>query len=121
MKYFRHHNSLVCRLASAKKKPHAIYIVFVSISAYPLSMQLSTHRKGDFEMLLASTLSELRQYRTRIDKAITVLSALDGSSNHNGNHPPRVNHKGHTMSLAARRKMSRLMKARWASGKMKRS
>jgi hypothetical protein len=69
-------------------------------------------------MLLSSTVKELKQHRAQIDKAIDALSALDNSPAPNGtNHNT---HKTHTMSRAARKRLSEAMKARWASGKMKR-
>ncbi|MFZ0900312.1 MAG: hypothetical protein WB616_18655 [Candidatus Sulfotelmatobacter sp.] len=65
---------------------------------------------------LASIVSELRVERTNlanqlrhVDAALSVLGKLDGGSNYA---KPR-----HTLSAAARRKISVAQKARWANAK----
>jgi hypothetical protein len=64
---------------------------------------------------LASTVKMLEGQRTQVqkelaklDKAIAVLREL------NGNSTPSQNGKGHTMSAAARKKIAKAQKARWA-------
>ena len=57
-------------------------------------------------------LSELKSERTRLDQAIR---ALEGKSRASVNDRRGVR----TMSAAARARISKAMKARWASGKMK--
>jgi nucleoid-associated protein YgaU len=66
-------------------------------------------------MGLASFVSELRAERTNlvdrlrhVDAALSVLSKLGGTSH---------TKPGHTMSAAARRKISLAQKARWAKAK----
>ncbi len=67
-------------------------------------------------------LAELRAERDRIDQAISSLEAVSSTGHRRVGRPPRtarkVRRRG-SMSAAARRKMSRLMKQRWAQGKMK--
>jgi len=66
-------------------------------------------------------LAELRAERDRIDRAISALAAV-GSAGHRRGRPPRAARKARRrgrMSAAARRKLSRLLKQRWAQGKMK--
>jgi len=67
-------------------------------------------------------LAELRAERNRIDQAISALEAVNSTGRRRVGRPPRaarkVRRRGR-MSAAARRKMSRLMKQRWAQGKMK--
>jgi hypothetical protein len=65
---------------------------------------------------LASIVSELRVERTNlanqlkhVDAALSVLGKLNGGSNYTK--------PGHTMSAAARRKISLAQKARWAKAK----
>jgi hypothetical protein len=65
---------------------------------------------------LASTVKMLQGQRVqaakelaKLDKAIAVLSELNGT-----NSTPSQNGKGHTMSAAARRKIGKAQKARWA-------
>ena len=67
---------------------------------------------------LASTVRMLEGQRaqvakelTKLDKAIAVLRGLNGTST------PGQNGKGHTMSAAARRKIAKAQKARWAKVK----
>ena len=67
-------------------------------------------------------LAELRAERDRIDQAISALEAVNSTGRPRAGRPPKaarkVRRRGR-MSAAARRKMSRLMKQRWAQGKMK--
>jgi hypothetical protein len=65
---------------------------------------------------LAGTVKMLQGQRTqmhkelaKLDKAIAVLRELNGT-----NSTPSPNGKGHTMSAAARRKIGKAQKARWA-------
>jgi hypothetical protein len=65
---------------------------------------------------LASTVKMLQGQRVlvqkelvKLDKAIAILRELDGT-----NSTPSQNGKGHTMSAAARRKIAKAQKARWA-------
>ncbi|MFI5107862.1 MAG: hypothetical protein ACHP78_03340 [Terriglobales bacterium] len=60
--------------------------------------------------------------RDRIDQAISAIEAVNSTERHTVRRLPKaarkVRRRGR-MSAAARRKMSRLMKQRWAQGKMK--
>jgi len=65
---------------------------------------------------LASTVKMLEGQRAqtqkelaKLDKAIAVMRELNGT-----NSMPSPNGKGHTMSAAARRKIGKAQKARWA-------
>ena len=65
---------------------------------------------------LASTVKMLQSQRAqtqkelvKLDKAIAVLRELNGT-----NSMPSPNGKGHTMSAAARRKIGKAQRARWA-------
>jgi hypothetical protein len=66
-------------------------------------------------------LAELRTERDRIDRAISALEAVNSTGRRRAGRPPRaaVTRRRGRMSAAARRKMSRLLKQRWAQGKMK--
>ena len=69
-------------------------------------------------------LAELRAERDRIDQAISALEAVNSTGRRRAGRPPRAAQKPRRrgrMSAAARRKMSRLLKQRWAQGKMKRA
>ena len=67
-------------------------------------------------------LAELRAERGRIDQAILALEAFNSTGRRGVGRPPgaarRARRRGR-MSAAARRKLSRLLKQRWAQGKMK--
>ena len=52
---------------------------------------------------------QVQKELTKLDKAIAVLRELSGT-----NSKPSQNGKGHTMSAAARRKIGKAQKARWA-------
>jgi len=67
-------------------------------------------------------LAELRAERGRIDQAIRAIEAVNGAGRKAVGRPPRVKVKARRrgrMSAAARQKLSRLLKQRWAQGKMK--
>ena len=67
-------------------------------------------------------LAELRAERGRIDQAIRAIEAVNGAGRKAAGRPPRVKVKARRrgrMSAAARQKLSRLLKQRWAQGKMK--
>jgi hypothetical protein len=79
---------------------------------------LSTNRNGDKmgNLELASTVKMLEGQRAqtqkelvKLDKAIAVLQELNGTDS-----TPSTNGKRHTMSAAARRKIAKAQKARWA-------
>ena len=67
-------------------------------------------------------LAELRAERDRIDRAISVIEAINSTGRRTPGRPPSAaatpRRRGR-MSAAARRKLSRLLKQRWAQGKMK--
>ena len=72
----------------------------------------------DTSMIIA----ELRAERDRIDRAIAALEAIDSTGPRRAGRPPRaaaIPRRRSRMSAAARRKLSRLLKQRWAHGKMK--
>jgi len=52
----------------------------------------------------------------KLDKAIAVLRELSGT-----NSAPTQNGKGHTMSAAARRKIGKAQRARWAKVRQQRA
>ena len=67
-------------------------------------------------------LAELRAERGRINQAISALEAVNPAGRRIVGHPPRaaaIPRRRGRMSAAARRKLSRLLKQRWAQGKMK--
>ena len=67
-------------------------------------------------------LAELRAERDRIGQAIAAIEAVNSTGRRRVGRPPKaaqkVRRRGR-MSAAARRKLSRLLKQRWAQGKMK--
>ena len=67
-------------------------------------------------------LAELRAERDRIGQAIAAIEAVSSTGRRRVGRPPKaarkVRRRGR-MSAAARRKLSRLLKQRWAQGKMK--
>jgi len=67
-------------------------------------------------------LAELRAERDRIDQAISAIEAVNSAGRRRVGRPPKaarkVRRRGR-MSAAARRKLSRLLKQRWAQGKMR--
>jgi len=67
-------------------------------------------------------LAELRAERGRIDQAISAIEAVNSTGRRRVGRPPGAARKASRrgrMSAAARRKLSRLLKQRWAQGKMK--
>ncbi len=67
-------------------------------------------------------LTELRAERDRIERAISALEAFNSTGRRGAGRPPKtaaIQRKRGRMSAAARRKLSRLLKQRWAEGKMK--
>jgi len=67
-------------------------------------------------------LAELRTERERIERAIAAIEGLNSTGYQRAGRPPRAGatQKGRRhLSAAARRKLSRLLKQRWAEGKMK--
>lgn len=67
-------------------------------------------------------LTELRAERDRIGRAIAAIEAVNSNGRRRVGRPPKVARKVRRrgrMSAAARRKLSRLLKQRWAQGKMK--
>jgi len=74
-------------------------------------------------MNINTILGELRAERDCIDRAIAAIEHLNSTGQRKAGRPPRAaatrGQRGR-MSAAARRKLSRLLKQRWAQGKMKR-
>jgi hypothetical protein len=68
-------------------------------------------------------LGELRAERDRIDRAISAIEGLNSTGRRRVGRPPRAaaTRRRGRMSAAARRKLSRLLKQRWAQGRMKRA
>ena len=67
-------------------------------------------------------LGELRAERDRIDQAIRALEAVNSAGYRAASRPTRTaaTRRGRgRMSVAARRKLSRLLKQRWAQGRMR--
>ena len=76
---------------------------------------------GDY-MNISTILGELQAERDRLDRAITAIEAINSTGRRRVGGPPRAAATERTrgrMSAAARRKLSRLLKQRWAQGKMK--
>ena len=74
-------------------------------------------------MGINTILEELHAERDRIDQAISAIEAVSSTGRPRVGRQPKATRKARRsggMSAAARRKMSRLMKQRWAQGKMKR-
>ena len=59
--------------------------------------------------MLQGQRAQVQKELVKLDKAIAVLRELSGT-----NLTPSPNGKGHTMSAAARRKIGKAQKARWA-------
>jgi hypothetical protein len=74
-------------------------------------------------MNLTKILAELRNNRTRIEKAIDAIESLNHSTGRRkartASRPSVPKHRRRHLSAAARRKLSVLMKKRWAAGKMR--
>jgi len=67
-------------------------------------------------------IADLRAERERLDQAISALEAVSSPGRRRAGRPPGAARKARRrggMSAAARRKLSRLLKQRWAQGKMK--
>ena len=68
-------------------------------------------------MNVTSILAELKSERTRIGQAISAINSLDSTNHYAVRTSTPKRRRGH-MSAAARRKLSMLLKQRWAQGKM---
>ena len=74
-------------------------------------------------MNLQKIVAELRAERDRLDQAITALNSV--STQPRSGRPPEATQKSarpkrrRRLSAATRKKLSRLLKQRWAQGKMK--
>ncbi len=69
-----------------------------------------------------SILAELRAERDRLDRAIAAIEAVNSTGRRMVGRSPRAEatqRRRGRISAAGRRKLSRLMKRRWAQGKMK--
>jgi hypothetical protein len=67
-------------------------------------------------------LAELRAERDRIDQAISALQAINSIGRRRAGRPVKtaaIRGRRGRMSAAARRKLSRLLKQRWAQGRMR--
>jgi hypothetical protein len=60
--------------------------------------------------------AQTRQNLAKLDKVISALRELNGTKS-----TPSPNGKGHTMSAAARRKIGKAQRARWAKLRQKRA
>jgi len=73
-------------------------------------------------MDISRMLAELRIERGRIERAIAAIEGLNSTGRPKAGRPPTAaatRRKRGRMSAAARRKLSRLLKQRWAQGKMR--
>ena len=71
---------------------------------------------------LRSERDQVRQELQKLDEAIRAIEPVHSKGRRRVGHPPRAARKPRRrgrMSAAARRKLSRLLKQRWAQGKMK--
>lgn len=66
--------------------------------------------------MLQGQRAQVQKELVKLDKAITVLTELSGT-----NSTPTSNGKGHTMSAAARKKIAKAQKARWAKVRQQRA
>ena len=67
-------------------------------------------------------LADLRAERQRIERAIAAIEGLDSTGRRKMGRPAKAaatRRRRGRMSAAARRKLSRLLKQRWAQGKMR--
>ncbi len=72
-------------------------------------------------MNVSKIVAELRAERDRLDKAIAALENVNSNHGRNVQATTRSpNRKRSRMSAAARKRLSDLLKKRWASGKMRR-
>jgi hypothetical protein len=72
---------------------------------------------------LQQIVTELKAERDRLDRAISAIAGINSIGARRGRRPaavsvPEPRRRGR-VSAAARRKLSRLLKQRWAQGKMK--
>ena len=73
-------------------------------------------------MNTARILGELRGERDRIERAIAAIEGLNSTGRRRTGRPARATgtpQRRGRMSVAARKKLSRLLKQRWAQGKMR--
>jgi hypothetical protein len=73
-------------------------------------------------MNITKILAELRSECDRIERAIEVIVGLNSTGRRKAGRPPRAARKASRrgrISAAARKKLSRLLKQRWAQGKMR--
>jgi hypothetical protein len=70
-------------------------------------------------MNLAGLLSELRSERDRLDQAIAAIEAITSDGARRQPRPGAKRGRSGGISAAGRKRLSMLMKKRWASGKMK--
>ena len=73
---------------------------------------------------LRSQRDRAQQELQRLEDAIRAIEAINPTGRGKVGRPSRASaipHRGGRMSAAARRKLSRLLKQRWAQGKMKRA
>lgn len=72
-------------------------------------------------MDIKKIIAELRAERDKIAAAISALEAVNSAPSGQADRPPRATARSRRgrMSAAARRKLSRLLKQRWAQGKMR--
>ncbi len=72
-------------------------------------------------MNITKIITELKTERDRIDRAIAAIEGLNSAGHQRAGRPPRAaanRRRRSRMSAAARAKLSRLLKQRWAQGKM---
>ena len=67
---------------------------------------------------LTAILKELEAERNRLDKAITALAGITSASRTTRTAAKTLRRGRRRMSAAGRKRLSQLLKARWASGKM---
>ena len=73
-------------------------------------------------MNITKIMTELESERDRISRAISALEAVNSTGRQRAGRLPKAaatRRRRGRMSAAARRKLSRLLKQRWAQGKMK--
>lgn len=73
-------------------------------------------------MDLSRIIDELRAQRAHLEQAISALEGANSAGRRGrtaGTKPTTTKRRRGHMSAAGRRKLSRLMKQRWAQGKMK--
>jgi len=71
-------------------------------------------------MNIKQIIADLKLQRDRIDQVIAAITSLNSTGHRRVGRSPRTTQKPRRrMSTAARKKLSRLLKQRWAQGKMK--